>query len=121
MGSTGLHGFCSISQGHLFFQKATYCGWLRNPFRARLKPWLKPLFTGIYRGIISPGCLRWFEIDFDGSLASVPSVQALLNRSRDTKAAMAEQSLDSAPRMEAERRSAGAFGSFASLYYSQVG
>ena len=30
-----------------------YCGWLRNPCRATLNPWLKPLFVGIYRGIES--------------------------------------------------------------------
>ena len=26
----------------------------RNPFRTTLKPWLKPLFVGIYRGILIP-------------------------------------------------------------------
>ena len=34
----------------------------RNPFRTTLKPWLKPLFAGIYRGNISPVCLRWCRI-----------------------------------------------------------
>ena len=27
-----------------------YRGWLRNPSRTALKPWLKPLFVGTYRG-----------------------------------------------------------------------
>ena len=29
---------------------SNYCGWLRNPLRTTLKPWLKPLFVGIYVG-----------------------------------------------------------------------
>ena len=36
----------------------------RNPFRTALKLWLKPLFVGIYRGIIIPGFLRWCKLDF---------------------------------------------------------
>ena len=39
------------------------CGWT-IPFRTTLKPW-KPLFGGIYRGIILPGCPRWCEMDFE--------------------------------------------------------
>ena len=30
----------------------------RNPFRTTLKPWLKLLLVGIYRGIMIPGFLR---------------------------------------------------------------
>ena len=41
-----------------------YSGWLRNPLRTTLKPWLKPLFVGMYRGIIILGFLGWREMDF---------------------------------------------------------
>ena len=34
----------------------------RNPCRTTLKPWLKPLLVGVYRGIIIPGLLRWCRI-----------------------------------------------------------
>ena len=39
----------------------SYCGWLRNPCTT-WKQWLKPLFVGICKGIIIPGCLRWCRI-----------------------------------------------------------
>ena len=31
----------------------------RNALRTNLKPWLKPLLVGIYRGMVIPGILRW--------------------------------------------------------------
>ena len=40
----------------------TYNGWLRNPFAPTLKPWLKPLLVGVYRGIMIPWVLRWCRI-----------------------------------------------------------
>ena len=42
------------------------CGWTKSRNRPTWKPWLKPclnpLFVGIYKGIILPGCLRWCRI-----------------------------------------------------------
>ena len=71
---------------------AGYCGFVdgRNPFRwepvdtvASLKPWLKPLFAGIYRGIISSGFLRecrisstpsrWFVNQYLPGFRTVPT------------------------------------------------
>ena len=50
----------------------------RNPFRTTLKPWLKPLFVGIYQGIIIPGFLRWCRIlSIHSSHNTVPHVGRL--------------------------------------------
>ena len=38
-----------------------YCGWTESC--TTLKPWLKPLFVDIYRGIIIPGFLGWCKMD----------------------------------------------------------
>ena len=45
---------------------AVHTGDGRNPFRTALKPWLKPLFVGICRGIIIP-------LDFLGGAGFRPS------------------------------------------------
>ena len=50
-----------------------YCGWTKS-IRTTLKPWLKPLFGGIYRGIIITGFARWCEMDF----AIIHSMMAFL-------------------------------------------
>ena len=61
MGSTGLDGFHSIYQGHLFCQRGTYLGG-RNP--ASHETIANHCVVGIYRGSITPGffrcCLRGF-------------------------------------------------------------
>ena len=49
-----------LIQGEPFGTFTTVDG--RNPFRTTLKQWLKPLFVGIYKGIIIPGIFEWCRI-----------------------------------------------------------
>ena len=44
-----------------WLHEGLYCGWLQSPSHGTLKPCLKPLLVGIYRGIIMPGFLGWYR------------------------------------------------------------
>ena len=69
-----------------FVEFDTYCGWTTSC--TTWKPWLKPFFVGISRGIISkPGSLGWCEMYFVHPTKNpAPSLRAPCGRLRASPA-----------------------------------